>query len=81
MRKRIALGGAIRAIRSAKTESDPAYRGSTFAISCGMSHAHLCNIEAGRKQPPADVIERIADTLGVPIDAISYALADEQVAA
>ena len=72
MRKRIALGAAIRAIREAKAETDPSFRGSHFAIACGMSHAHLCNIEAGRKAATGDAIEVIAARLGVPTDAISY---------
>ena len=40
------------------------------------------NIEAGRKQPPEEVIHRIAALLGVPVDAISYTieLAEEAAA-
>lgn len=72
MSKRLILGGAVKAIRSAKAASDPKFRGSQFAITCLMSHAHLCNIEAGRKQPPEDVIHRIAAHLGVEVQAISY---------
>jgi hypothetical protein len=45
-----------------------------------MSHAHLCNIEAGRKQPPEEVIHRIAAHLGVPVDAISYVIEEAEVA-
>lgn len=67
MRKRIALGKAIKAIREAK-----GLPGSQFATQCLMSHAHLCNIEAGRKHPPTDVVHRIAAHLGVDVDAISY---------
>jgi transcriptional regulator with XRE-family HTH domain len=72
MSKRATLGGAVKAIREAKALTNPIYRGSNFAIACGMSHAHLCNIEAGRKQPPEAVTARIALALGVSIDAISY---------
>lgn len=72
MRKRVALGAAIHAIREAKSQIDPAFKGSHFAITCLMSHAHLCNIEAGRKNPSEDVTHRIAAHLGVPVDAISY---------
>lgn len=81
MRKRIALGAAIRAIREAKAENDPSYRGSHFAIACGMSHAHLCNIEAGRKPATDEGLAVIAERLGVPLDAISYELPIEGVAA
>lgn len=72
MSKRRALGGAIRAIREARAVADPKFRGSVFATTCLMSHGHLSNIEAGRKQPSEDVIHRIAAHLGVPVDAISY---------
>jgi hypothetical protein len=80
MSKRQILGGAVKAIRSAKAESDPKFRGSQFAVTCLMSHAHLCNIEAGRKQPPEHVIHRIAAHLGVPVEAISYEISTEAVA-
>jgi transcriptional regulator with XRE-family HTH domain len=75
MRKRIALGGAIKAIREAQKRP-----GSRLASDCLMSHAHLCNIEAGRKLPPPEVIERIATALDVPIDAISYEVTTEAAA-
>ena len=77
MSKRVILGGAVKAIRSAKAAHDPAFRGSQFAIKCLMSHAHLSNIEAGRKYPPEDVIHRIAAHLGVPVEAISYTVPSE----
>lgn len=80
MRKRIALPGAIKAIREAKAEADPSFRGSRFAIACGMSHAHLSNIEAARKQATEDAIERIAAQLGVSVDAISYVIETEAAA-
>lgn len=80
MRKRVLLGGALKGIRKAKAVTDPAFMGSQFAIACGMSHAHLCNIEAGRKLPPESVIERIAAALGEPVDAISYVIETEAAA-
>jgi transcriptional regulator with XRE-family HTH domain len=80
MSKRTALPAAIKAIREAKAEADPKYRGSTFAATCLMSHAHLCNIEAGRKSVTEDVIHRIAAHLGVPVDAISYVTETEAAA-
>jgi hypothetical protein len=89
MSKRQILGPAVRAIRETKaslpaTEThDPAqFKGSRFAVSCLMSHPHLCNIEAGRKpKTPIATIQRIADQLGVPIDAISYEVHVEYVSA
>lgn len=81
MSKRIALGGAIRAIREAKAQQVPTeghdpeqFRLGRFAVKCLMTPGHLCNIEAGRKNPPEEVIHRIAALLGVPVDAISYVI-------
>lgn len=80
MSKRIALGKAIKAIREAKN-----LPGSTVATTCGMSHGHLVNIEAGRRPATTEAIERLAAVLGVDADAISYesgaeVLATEEVA-
>ena len=72
MSKRIILPGAAKAIREAKAVTDPSFRLGHFAATCLMSTGHLCNIEAGRKNPPEDVIHRIAAHLGVPVTAISY---------
>lgn len=72
MSKRLVLGGAIKAIRELKAQADPDFRGSRFSVRCLMSPGHLCNIENGRKQPPDEVIHRIAAHLGVSVDAISY---------
>lgn len=80
MSKRYALGGAVKAIREARAQLDPSFRGSQFAIKCLMSHAHLCNIEAGRKQPPEHVIHRLAAHLGVAVEAISYVITTEAAA-
>lgn len=72
MSKRVILPGALKAIRTLKAETDPQYRLGMFGPKCQMSDGHLCNIEAGRKQPPEDVIHRIAALLGVDVNAISY---------
>lgn len=73
MRKRVIHGPAVRAIRELKAESDPSFKGSRFATTCMLSHAHLINIEKGRRpNAPLEVIERIAAHLGVSVDAISY---------
>lgn len=82
MSKRVILPGALKAIRSLKAATDPTFRVGTFGPLCQMSDSHLCNIEAGRKQPPEEVIHRIAALLGVPVDAISYTieLAEEAAA-
>lgn len=72
MRKRVILPEALKTIRTLKSESDPQFKGGTFGPKCQMSHAHLCNIEAGRKNASEEVIHRIAALLGVPVGAISY---------
>lgn len=72
MSKRQILGGAVKAIRVAKK-----IPGGQFATTCLMSHAHLCNIEAGRKNPPENVIHRIAAHLGVDVGDISYVVPQE----
>ena len=72
MRKRVALPAAIKAIREAKAVTDPRFRISAFAIECGKTPGHLCNIEAGRKPATQEFIHTLAGRLGVPVDAISY---------
>lgn len=67
MRKRVILGAAVKAIREAQGR-----KGAQFSIDCLMTPGHLCNIEQGRKQPPAETVYRIAAMLRVPVDAISY---------
>lgn len=62
-------GPAVRAIREAL-----GIKHGEFAIRCDMSPGYLTNIEAGRKQPSPDAAQRIAKQLGVPLDAIAYAL-------
>ena len=70
--KRVALGAAVKAIREARAEADPTFRGGVFATTCLISHAHLCNIESGLKQPSEELLHRIAAHLRVPVGAISY---------
>lgn len=91
MSKRVALPGAIKAIREAKSgwdpvakkyrpEGDPKFQSGTFASTCNLSGAHLSNIENNRKGVTAEVLNRIAVHLNVPLDAISYELAEEAAA-
>lgn len=68
-------GQSIKAIREAL-----GHPGGKFAIQCGISHAYLSNVEAGRKQPSAAVARRIADELGVPLAAVTYPVVAEAVA-
>jgi transcriptional regulator with XRE-family HTH domain len=71
MSKRVALGPAIKAIRTAK-----GIAGGKFATDCLMSHAHLCNIEADRREPTPEALARIAQALDVSLDAISLDISD-----
>lgn len=70
-----ANGAAIRALREAH-----GWRVSKFAVAVGISHSYLCNIEAGRKKAGPDVIRRIADTLDVPLAAVTSGYRSEDVA-
>lgn len=63
------LGGAVRAIREAL-----GIKHGEFALRCDITPGYLTNIEAGRKQPSPDVAKRIADHLGVPLDAVTYSV-------
>lgn len=81
MSNRVLLPLAVKAIREAKAQTDPAYRVGHFAAACLMSSGHLSNIEAGRKAPPEEVTRRIAAHLGVSVDAISYALPNTEAIA
>jgi transcriptional regulator with XRE-family HTH domain len=71
MRKRVAHGAAIRAIREAVGIPVGA-----FAVRCLISQGYMSNIELGAKQPTAEVLRKIADELGVPLDAVSYVIPD-----
>lgn len=66
--KRHANGAAIRALREAL-----GIRHTDFARDVEVSTGYLANIEAGRRPTPApDVLKRIAERLGVGVDAVSY---------
>lgn len=70
-----ANGSAIKALRLAY-----GWRGTKFAAACGISHPHLFNVEKGTKQASPELLRRIADTLGVPLAAITSGYAVEDVA-
>lgn len=67
MRKRVALGAAIKAIREAQ-----GHTAAHFATACQISAAHLCNIEADRRSASELHLAAMAAELGVSLDAISY---------
>lgn len=80
MRKRVILPDALRTIRSLKAESDPRFRNGSFGPACGISEAHMINIEKDRRGASEDLIQRIANELGVPVTAISYEVDAKAVA-
>lgn len=61
-------GAAIRAIRLAQ-----GWKGTKLAAAVGISHSHLANIENPnrRKSASAEVLRRLADTLNVPLAAVT----------
>jgi transcriptional regulator with XRE-family HTH domain len=63
---RKANGAAIRSLRMALGIPQ-----NHLAVRVGVTAATMSQIEKG-KQPGPDTIRRIADELGVPLDAISY---------
>lgn len=64
------VGATIRALRQAYGWSV-----GKFAESIGIDYSHLSNIEAGRKRCTPEIARRVADTLGVPLAAITTARA------
>ncbi|GAB1642573.1 helix-turn-helix domain-containing protein [Krasilnikovia sp. MM14-A1259] len=67
-------GAAIKAIRTAK-----GWKGITFAATVGISRSHLCNIERG-KHASDELLRRIADTLSIPLAAITSSHSVDQIA-
>ncbi|QSN54935.1 helix-turn-helix transcriptional regulator [Mycobacteroides abscessus subsp. abscessus] len=60
------VGATVRALREAH-----GWALGKFAVAIGTTHPHLSNIEAGRKRCTPVMARRIADTLGVPLAAIT----------
>jgi len=76
--ERTTNGAAVRAIREAVGIS-----GRDFAARVGISSGYLSQVEAGAKRASPVLARRIADTLGVPLDAVThlYPVVGEQVTA
>lgn len=68
-------GATVKALREAY-----GWRLGKFAVAIEVSHSYLANIEAGRRSLPADLARRIAQTLGVPLAAITTEFEAERVA-
>lgn len=60
-------GSSVRALREAL-----GVKHGQFAIDCLISPGYLTNIEKGVKQPSTTVARRLAERLGVALDAITY---------
>jgi len=66
MKKHSEFGPVLRRLRFARGLSQEA-----LAERVGMaSHAHLCRLESGRKQPTVEMLFRLADALEIPASAI-----------
>ena len=62
-------GASVRAIREALGIAH-----GDLALRLEISAGYLSNLEKGAKQPSPQVLRRIADELGVPVDAISHVM-------
>lgn len=62
----VRTGATVRALREAY-----GWRLGKFATAIEVSHSYLANIEAGRKPLTPELARRIADTLNVPLAAIT----------
>jgi transcriptional regulator with XRE-family HTH domain len=69
------VGATIKALREAY-----GWKLGKFAVAVGTTHPHLSNIESGRKRCTTVMARKIADTLGVPLAAITTARPAEDVA-
>ena len=78
MASRTTNGAAIRELRKAY-----GIKQATLADAAGISASYLSRIETGEEQPDVGpTVRKIADRLGVELDAITYPIPDraEQVA-
>ena len=71
----VRVGATIRALRESY-----GWALGKFAVQVGTTHPHLSNIEAGRKRCTPEMARRIADTLGIPLAAITTTFSVDQVA-
>jgi len=71
----VRVGATVRALREAY-----GWKLGKFAVAVGTTHPHLSNIEAGRKRCTPAMARKIAQTLGVPLAAITTSRSAEEVA-
>ncbi|MEC4616193.1 helix-turn-helix transcriptional regulator [Tsukamurella tyrosinosolvens] len=75
VRARVHEGAAVRALRLAY-----GWQLGRFAVAVGVTHGHMANIEAGRKNLTLPLARRMADTLGVPLAALTSNYDVEEIA-
>ena len=63
MTSRKQLGMRIRYLREKKR-----YSQLDFANECGINRNYLCDLEAGRRNPTLDILERIATGFGISLE-------------
>ena len=74
MKKHPDFGSVLRRLRVEKGLSQ-----ESLAERTGMaSHAHLCRLESGRKQPSVEMLFRLADALEVPASTIVLEMEKER---
>lgn len=71
----VRVGATIRELRKAY-----GWALGKFAVAVGTTHPHMSNIESGRKHCTPEMARRIADTLGVPLAAITTSYPVDEVA-
>lgn len=69
------VGATVKALREAY-----GWKLGKFATAISVSHSYLANIEAGRRPLPPALARKVADTLGVPLAAITTQHEVENVA-
>lgn len=71
----IRVGATVKALREAY-----GWKLGKFAVAVGTTHPHMSNIESGRKRLTHEMARRIADTLGIPLAAITTSTPVDEVA-
>lgn len=71
----VRVGATVKALREAY-----GWKLGKFAVAVGTTHPHMSNIESGRKRCTPEMARKIADTLGVPLAAITTSRPMEEVA-
>lgn len=68
------LGSAVKKLREDRC---PQYTAKTFAKKVGISNVYLSQLEHNRKKPNIEVLERIADLIGVTLPVLFWFSVEE----